>query len=50
VWRKVTLLIALGSSFAGCMNLPVEVRAELDCVVASGTDHFGNPSCEDSAR
>ena len=44
------MAVALGSVLAGCVNLPVEVRAELDCVVEPVADCFGNESCVDSAR
>jgi hypothetical protein len=49
-WRRITLSMAVWSGLSGCVNLPVEVRAELDCPAGTAVDHFGNESCADSTR
>jgi hypothetical protein len=49
-WRKFMLALTLGSALAGCVNLPADVRAELDCGGPLAASHFGNEPCADSAR
>jgi hypothetical protein len=48
--RKIAVSVTLWSALAGCVNLPADVRAELDCAAGAVADHFGNESCADSAR
>ena len=48
--NRLMRVVALALALAGCVNLPVDVRAELDCDVESGADHFGNERCAASAR
>jgi hypothetical protein len=49
-WRRITLSMALWSGLAACVNLPADVRAELECTATAGADRFGNESCADSAH
>jgi hypothetical protein len=49
-WRRITLGMALWSGLAACVNLPAEVRAELECTATAAADRFGNESCVDSAH
>jgi hypothetical protein len=48
--RKIALSVSLWSGLAACVNLPADVRAEIECTATAAADHFGNESCADSAR
>ncbi|MBC8026404.1 MAG: hypothetical protein H7Y89_10455 [Steroidobacteraceae bacterium] len=49
-WKKLTLAVLLGSALSGCMNLPADVRAELECGGPPADNHFGPEPCADPAR